>query len=309
MRISKYHGTGNDFVMVEDLDDVLDLSPAFVAASCDRHRGVGGDGLIRIVRGDRDGGPGADFFMDYVNADGRPAEMCGNGIRCLAKYVFERGLTTATELAVDTRDGLKRLTLHVDRTAGEVRGVTVDMGRPTLERAAVPMAGGQPGDRFTLSPLDAAGRTWTASAVSMGNPHCVLFLDEGDDLSSIDVPGIGRSIEHLPLFPNRTNVEFVTVPDGSRLRIRIWERGVGETLACGTGACAALVAAAVGGLTGRSAQVEVPGGVLGVDWRDDDRVLLSGPATFVFDAELSDEWARVAGLPGIPTATASRKGA
>ena len=309
MRISKYHGTGNDFVMVEDLDGALDLSPAFVAAACDRHRGVGGDGLIRILQGDRDGGPGADFFMDYVNADGRPAEMCGNGIRCLAKYVFDRGLTTATELAVDTRDGLKRLTLHVDRATGGVREVTVDMGQPTLERAAVPMAGGQPGDRFTLSPLDAAGRTWTASAVSMGNPHCVLFLDEGDDLSSIDVPGVGRTIEYLPLFPNRTNVEFVTVPDGSRLRIRIWERGVGETLACGTGACAALVAAAAGGLTGRSAQVEVPGGVLRVDWRDDDRVLLSGPATFVFDAELSDEWARVAGLPGIPTATASRKGA
>jgi diaminopimelate epimerase len=308
MKIAKYHGTGNDFVMVEDLDGVLALSPAFVAAACDRHRGVGGDGLIRIVRGDRDGGPGADFFMDYVNADGRPAEMCGNGIRCLAKYVFERGLTAATELEVDTRDGLKHLSLDIG-PAGEVRTVTVDMGRPTLERAAVPMAGGQPGDRFTLSPLEAAGRTWTASAVSMGNPHCVLFLDAGDDLSSIDVPGIGRTIEHLPLFPNRTNVEFVTVPDGSHLRIRIWERGVGETLACGTGACAALVTAAVGGLTGRSAQVEVPGGTLEVDWRDDDRVRLTGPATFVFDAELSDEWARAAGLPGVPTVSASGRGA
>jgi diaminopimelate epimerase len=295
--------------MVEDLDGVLDLSPAFVAATCDRHRGVGGDGLIRIVRGDRDGGAGADFFMDYVNADGRPAEMCGNGIRCLAKYVFERGLTPATELAVDTRAGLKRLTLDVDPAAGEVRAVRVDMGRPTLERAAVPMAGGRPGDRFTLSPLDAAGRMWTASAVSMGNPHCVLFLDAADDLSSIDVPGVGRTIEHLPLFPNRTNVEFVTVLDASSLRIRIWERGVGETLACGTGACAALVAAAVGGLTDRSARVEVPGGMLRVEWGDDDRVRLTGPATFVFDAELSDEWARAAGLPGMVAATASERGA
>ncbi len=123
------------------------------------------------------------------------------------------------------------------------------------------------------------------------------------------MPGIGRTIEHLDLFPNRTNVEFVTVRDPSALRIRIWERGVGETLACGTGACAALVASAVDGLTGRSARVEVPGGVLRVDWRDDDRVLLTGPATFVFDAELSDEWARGAGLPGIPTATASGRGA
>ena len=309
MRISKYHGTGNDFVMVEDADGALDLPPAFVAAVCDRHRGVGGDGLIRIVRGDREGGSGADFFMDYVNADGQPAEMCGNGIRCLGKYVVDRGLTSATELLVDTRDGLKHLTLDVDPASGEVRAVTVDMGRPTLTRAEVPMSGGAAGERFLRGRLDAAGRAWTASAVSMGNPHCVLFLDDTDDLASMDVPGIGRAIEHLDLFPNRTNVEFVHVLDSAGLRIRIWERGVGETLACGTGACAALVAAAVDGLTGRSARVEVPGGVLQVEWRDDDRVLLTGPATFVFDAELSDEWARGAGLPGIPTATASGRGA
>jgi diaminopimelate epimerase len=309
MRISKYHGTGNDFVMVEDADGALDLSPAFVAAVCDRHRGVGGDGLIRIVRGDREGGPGADFFMDYVNADGQPAEMCGNGIRCLGKYVVDRGLTTASELLVDTRDGLKHLTLDVDPATGQVRTVTVDMGRPTLERADVPMTGGAAGERFLRQPLQAAGRTWTASAVSMGNPHCVLFLDDADDLGAMDVPAIGRTIEHLDLFPNRTNVEFVTLRDASTLRIRIWERGVGETLACGTGACAALVAAAVDGLTGRSARVEVPGGVLEIEWRDDDRVLLTGPATSVFDAELSEEWARAAGLPGIPAAAVSGRGA
>jgi diaminopimelate epimerase len=143
----------------------------------------------------------------------------------------------------------------------------------------------------------------------MGNPHLVLFLEDGDDLAQMDVPGIGGAIEHLPVFPNRTNVEFVVVRDHSRLRIRVWERGVGETMACGTGACASLVAASVGGLTGRRAEIEVPGGVLHVDWREDDRVLLTGPATFVFDAELSDEWARAAGLPGIPAAAASGRGA
>jgi diaminopimelate epimerase len=297
MRISKYHGTGNDFVMVEDLDGVLDLSPAFIAAACDRHRGVGADGLIRVVRGDAAGGTGADFFMDYSNADGRPAEMCGNGIRCLGKLVYERGHTSATRITVDTRDGVKHLTLDVED--GEVRSVTVDMGRPALERGRIPM-GGEPGSRFLGEPLDAAGRTWTAAAVSMGNPHCVLFLADDEDPSTMDVQGVGRAIEHLPLFPNRTNVEFVRVLSRSRLALRIWERGVGETLACGTGACAALVAASARGMTGRSAELEVPGGCLRVTWHGDDHVELTGPATFVFDAELSEEWAGDAGGPAVP---------
>lgn len=304
MRISKYHGTGNDFVFVEDLDGRLEVPPAFVAAVCDRHRGVGGDGLIRVVRGDARGGDGADFFMDYINAEGQPAEMCGNGIRCLAVYAYERDLTAKTELVVDTRDGPKRLWLDVD--GGRVRSVTVDMGQPTLERAKIPMSGGDPEASVTCEPLEAAGRTWTASAVSMGNPHCVLFLDGAEHLPGMDLPGIGGEIEHLPLFPNRTNVEFVQVPDRSHVRMRVWERGVGETLACGTGACAALVASAVAGRAARAAEVEVPGGLLHVEWREDDgRVYLTGPATFVFDAELSDEWARAAGLTGIPTAAAS----
>jgi len=304
VRISKYHGTGNDFVFVEDLDGRLDIPPSFVAAVCDRHRGVGGDGLIRVVRGDAKGGATADFFMDYINAEGQPAEMCGNGIRCLAVYAYERDLTAKDELVVDTRDGLKALRLDV--ADGRVRSVTVDMGRPTLERAKIPMNGGDPAAHVIAEPLEAAGRTWTASAVSMGNPHCVLFLEPGDELATTDVRGVGRLIEHLPLFPNRTNVEFVKVPEPSRVQMRVWERGVGETLACGTGACAALVASAVAGKADRTADVEVPGGVLRVEWRDDDgRVYLTGPATFVFDADLSDEWARAAGLSGIPTAAAS----
>jgi len=176
---------------------------------------------------------------------------------------------------------------------------------PALARGQIPMTGGDPAARVTAEPLEAAGRTWAMSAVSMGNPHCVLFLDDADDLTSMDVPGIGREIEHLPLFPNRTNVEFVEVPDPARVRMRVWERGVGETLACGTGACAALVASAVTGRTGRSADVEVPGGRLNVEWREDGRVMLTGPATFVFDADLSDEWARAVGLSGVPTAAAS----
>ncbi len=291
MQFAKYHGTGNDFVMVEDLDDRLSLEAGLIAALCDRHRGVGADGLIRIVRG---GGTGdgngrtaaADFFMDYYNADGEIAEMCGNGIRCLAKYVYDRGFTGATEIAVQTRAGMKHLVLDV--ADGITRTVTVDMGQPALERKAIPMTG-EPLERFVGGPLDVDGRTFTATGVSMGNPHCVLFLDPVDDLSAMDVPGIGRLVEHSPEFPNRVNVEFVKVVDGV-ITMRVWERGSGETMACGTGACAALVACSLAGLTGREATVEFPGGRLDVAWRNDDHVFLTGGATAVFDGEVDDWW-------------------
>src|SRR5436190_1085140 len=172
MRFAKYHGTGNDFVMVEDLEDRLRLDPEVIALLCDRRFGVGADGLIRVVRGDggMDGLSGADFFMDYYNANGEVAEMCGNGIRCLAKLVYDNGFTTATELAVATRAGLKHLVLEV--RGGTVERVTVDMGPPSFERKAVGMAG-EPTDTFIGQPLEVEGRTFTATAVSMGNPHCV----------------------------------------------------------------------------------------------------------------------------------------
>jgi diaminopimelate epimerase len=289
VRFAKYHGTGNDFVMVEDLDDRLRLDPAMIAAVCARGSGVGADGVIRIVRGDAGGGPGADFFMDYSNADGEPAEMCGNGIRCLATYVFDRGITAKTTLEVDTRAGLKHLLL--DAEGGAVRAVTVDMGTPELQRSAVPMTG-DPVGTFIGQPLEAAGRTFRATAVSMGNPHVVVFLDPGDDLDALDVPGLGSIVEHLPMFPNRTNVEFVQAVEG-RLRVRVWERGSGLTMACGTGACATLVACSLAGMTGRASDLEFPGGTLHVEWRESDgRVLLTGPAVHVFDAELADDWLR-----------------
>ena len=281
MRFAKYHGTGNDFVMVEDLRNELRLGPELIAALCDRHMGVGADGLIRIAPGVE-----GDFTMDYSNADGEVAEMCGNGIRCLAKFVYDGGLTRRTEIDVDTRAGLKHLVLDVED--GETRAVTVDMGRPSLERTAIPMQGPER-ERFVMQPLEVDGRTWTATAVSMGNPHCVLFLEPDDDLGSMDVRRIGSGIEHLPLFPNRTNVEFVHVVEG-RVVLRVWERGSGETMACGTGACASLVASALAGRTGREAEVEFPGGVLKVEWRDDDRVMLTGPAVRVFDGELDERW-------------------
>jgi diaminopimelate epimerase len=295
VRFAKYHGTGNDFVMVEDLDDERPLDPALIAAICSRGHGVGADGVIRIVRGDASGGPGADFFMDYSNADGEPAEMCGNGIRCLATYVFDRGLTPKTGLEIDTRGGLKRLRLDVEDAV--VRRVTVDMGAPALERRSIPMTG-DPDATFVGQPLEVSGRTYRATAVSMGNPHVVLLLEPGEDLGALDVPALGSLIEHLPLFPNRTNVEFV-LPAEDRVRVRVWERGSGLTMACGTGACASLVACVLAGATGRSADLEFPGGLLHVAWDEsDEHVWLTGPAVHVFDGELTEAWLREAAPAG-----------
>jgi diaminopimelate epimerase len=277
---AKYHGTGNDFVMIDDLEDRVALNAGLVADLCDRHRGVGADGVIRIAPG-----RGADFFMDYWNADGDVAEMCGNGIRCLAKYVFDRGLTDRTELQVDTRDGVKQLALGIE--GGRVATVRVDMGSPALERKAIPMAG-PPDETFVDQPFhDAGPRGYTATALSMGNPHLVLFGE--DDLESIDLGVVGPRLEHHPDFPHRTNVEFVRVHDGV-VDVRVWERGSGATMACGTGACASLVAASLAGRVGRQAVVRFPGGELEVEWTPDERVYLTGPATPVFEGRLDREW-------------------
>jgi diaminopimelate epimerase len=228
--------------------------------------------------------------MDYYNADGAVAEMCGNGVRCLAKYVYDRGLTTASEIDVATRAGVKHLV--IEAADGEARRVSVDMGPPALDRKAIPMTG-EPADRFVEQPLQVDGLTFTATALSMGNPHCVLFLEPADDLDAIDVPRLGSAVEHREEFPQRTNVEFVQVRDGT-VHVRVWERGSGETMACGTGACAALVASSVAGLTGREAGVEFPGGLLQVAWGPDDHVMLTGPAVFVFEGEIDPAWLRSA---------------
>jgi diaminopimelate epimerase len=204
--------------------------------------------------------------MDYWNADGNVAEMCGNGIRCLAKYVFDRGLTRKTDIAVDTRGGVKHVT--IDAQEGVASQVTVDMGWPSFSRKTLPMTG-DPFDTFIGQRLVVGGRSLRATAVSMGNPHCVVFLDPGDDVGDLDVPGWGSAVEHRPEFPSRTNVEFVKVSEGA-VETRVWERGSGETMACGTGACAALVAAHLAGLVPAHCDVRFPGGVLNIDWRRDD---------------------------------------
>jgi diaminopimelate epimerase len=279
LHIAKYHGTGNDFVMLEDLKDERPLVAELVAALCDRHLGVGADGAIRVTRGT----DGDDFFMDYRNADGSLAEMCGNGVRCLAKLVFERGYTHSRELRVGTRAGTKHVSLDVHD--GAVTSVTVGMGAPAFARGEIPM-GGPAGEPFLREPFDVDGTTFKASAVSMGNPHLVLFVER--DPRDVDVHALGGRIERDPRFPNRTNVEFVAVEDGA-LRTRVWERGVGETMACGTGACAALVAANEAGLVPAKAEVRFSGGTVLVE-RTADEVLLTGPAERVFEATIDDAW-------------------
>lgn len=275
MRFAKYHGTGNDFVMLEDLEDRQTLSSELVASLCDRHMGVGADGVIRIAPSAE-----ADFFMDYWNADGNVAETCGNGIRCLAKYVYDRGLTSKTELRVDTRNGAKDLFLTI--SDGTVSSVRVDMGTPAFTRREIPMAG-PPEETFVDEPMTAGDATYRATAVSMGNPHLVLIGDI--EPAHVDLQVLGPALQRHIDFPEQTNVEFARVSDGV-VDVRVWERGSGQTMACGTGACASLVAASRIGLVGRQATIRFPGGELEVEWAPDGRVYLTGPATFVFEGEM-----------------------
>lgn len=275
MQFVKSHGAGNDFVMIEDLQDRLQVGPELVRLLCDRNFGVGGDGLIRIAPASD-----ADFFMDYYNADGEPAEMCGNGIRCLAKFVADRGLVGGDKLRVGTRAGIKDLELFRG-PGGDVDRVRVDMGAPILERKRIPVAG--PGADAIRETITVDDFTFVAACLSMGNPHCVLFVT---DLDAVPFGYLGPTIEMLPLFPKRANIEFVQVISRTEVRARVWERGVGETLACGTGACAIAVAASLRGFTDKQVAVKLPGGTLDIDWAPDGRVFMTGPAEEVFRGTL-----------------------
>ena len=272
MKFTKMHGLGNDYVYVNAFDETV-ADPAAMAVAVSRpHFGVGADGLVLI-------GPSAeaDFAMRMFNADGSEGEMCGNAVRCIGKYVHDRGLTRKTEVRLSTLGGIKTLQLRLKD--GSVDQVTVDMGEPAFSPASLPVE--WPGERIVNQPLTIDGQTHHITCVSMGNPHAVIFVD---DPKAIDVHGIGRQIENHPLFPRRTNVEFVRVWRRDLLEMRVWERGSGETLACGTGAAACLVAAVLNGLADRSAVVQLTGGELHVHWdARDNHVYQTGPATFVFD--------------------------
>ncbi len=275
----KMHGTLNDFVVFHDLAGEVTMSPGQVARICDRRAGVGGDGVIVVRPSDR-----ADFFMDYINADGSPAEMCGNGIRCLAKYVYDLGLTEKDTMLVETRAGLKTLDLFPGPD-GKIERARVDMGPPIFDPEQIPVNLESNGRPILNYPIEIEGRLFSASILSMGNPHCVIPVDRDID----DLPKrFGPAIQTLPLFPAQANVEFIQVQTPRRLKMRVLERGSGETLSCGTGACAAAVAAILGGLVENSLTVELLGGNLDIEWKDhNSSVFMAGPVTLVFDGTIT----------------------
>jgi diaminopimelate epimerase len=276
LRFVKYEGIGNDFVMIADPSNVIRLTADLVRKLCDRRFGIGADGVIRVAPG----GPGADLFMDYVNSDGSIGEMCGNGIRCLALFAREMGMTARTELRVDTRAGVKRITVNQDGS------VTVNMGPPIFEPSSIPVA--WPGPDALHAKVELPDQVLEAACLSMGNSHAVVFVE---DLEAVPVASLGPQVEHHPMFPKGANVEFVRVVSRNRIEMRVWERGSGQTLACGTGACAGAVAARLLRETGPSVTVALPGGELEVAWSgsapaDTAPAFMTGPATKVFEGDI-----------------------
>ncbi len=278
MRFTKMQGIGNDYIYVNCFEETV-RDPGALAVRMSRpHFGVGSDGLVLIEPSDV-----ADFGMRIFNSDGSESEMCGNALRCIGKYVYERGLTDKTDISVMTGAGLKLLQLRT--RGGKVHAVRVDMGSPELNPRLVPVD--LPGEIILGHRLEVGGMVYPIHCVSMGNPHCVIFVSDPDD---VDLQSIGPMMENHRIFPNRTNVEFVSIKDRHHLRMRVWERGAGETMACGTGSCAALVASVLTGKCDRSAEIRLNGGVLQVDWSPaDNHVYMEGPAEFVFDGLWPDE--------------------
>ncbi len=278
MRFTKMQGAGNDYIYIDCFRNSMPHDPAGLSrAISERHFGVGSDGLILICPSER-----ADARMRMFNADGSEAEMCGNGIRCLAKFLYDHGLVRKTTLTVETGRGM--LTLELSVQAGSVRQVRVDMGEPILEAARIPttLSGDPPID----VPLTVADSTLRVTCVSMGNPHCITFVDAPTDAL---VLGIGPRMEKHAAFPRRTNAEFVRVDGPEEVTVRVWERGSGETLACGTGACAVAVAGVLTGRTGRHLVAHLPGGDLQLHWSEmDQHVYLTGPAVEIFSGDWPD---------------------
>ncbi|MDR0284354.1 MAG: diaminopimelate epimerase [Propionibacteriaceae bacterium] len=276
MKFTKMQGAGNDYVYVNCFAQTVSKPSELARRVADRHFGIGGDGLVLIGRSSS-----ADFSMRMYNADGSEAEMCGNAIRCVGKFVYERGLTGKSTITVETLAGIKTLDLAIKND--RVARVTVDMGEPELRPAYIPVR--FDGPEVTNRPITVGGEHYAVTCVSMGNPHAVVFLDQID---ALNLPRLGPKFEYHELFPDRINTEFVELTrEDDHLRLRVWERGSGETLACGTGTCAAVVASVLGGYTGRSVAVSLRGGELHVRWDEsNNHVYLTGGAEFVFEAEM-----------------------
>jgi diaminopimelate epimerase len=284
MRFTKAHGTGNDFIVIPDWGDDLEIGDDLVRALCDRRHGIGADGLIRLVPPEGEG----DVFMDHRNADGSRPEMCGNGVRVVAKYLVDRDLVDRPGATVNvaTRSGVKSIEVERDED-GRVTSATVEMGAPILTPADIPFD--SPDSATGKARIDVGGETVELSAVSMGNPHAVIVVD---DVETAAVERLGSAIERHDRFPKGTNVEFVEIIAPDHLRVRVWERGVGETAACGTGACATLVALQRLGLAGDEVRLELPGGEVTVRYVADENssVLLTGGAVEVATGIVDDAW-------------------
>lgn len=275
MKFTKMQGIGNDYVYVNCFQETVKNPSQVAKFISDRHFGIGSDGLIMICPSEV-----ADCKMVMYNADGTQSQMCGNGVRCVGKYIHDKGLTDKETVTVETLGGIKVLELHVKD--GVVDTITVDMGEPELVPENIPVNSKL--QVFQEQPVEVLGQTYLLTAVSMGNPHGITFVENTNNL---DLETIGPLFEHHPLFPERTNTEFIQVIDRQTLKMRVWERGAGETLACGTGACASLVAAVLTGRTGREATLQLLGGELHIRWDEaTNHVFMTGPAAFVFDGEI-----------------------
>ena len=275
MKFTKMQGIGNDYVYINCFEETIENPSEVAVKISDRHFGVGSDGLVLIMASKTQ-----DFRMRMFNSDGSEAEMCGNAIRCVGKYLYDRELTNKEEISIETLAGTKILKLSVDNE--KVTTVRVDMGEPILKPQNIPVIHG--GKSFINEDVNVEGSIYKFTCVSMGNPHAVTYLD---DIDSLKIEDIGPKIEKHSIFPQKTNTEFVEVLDRTTLKMRVWERGAGETLACGTGACAVLVASVLTGLSERKATVRLIGGELLIEWKEqDNHIYMTGPAEFVFEGTI-----------------------
>lgn len=278
MKFTKMHGCGNDYIYINGFVEKIaqEEKPELVRKISDRHFGIGGDGAIFINPSEE-----ADFEMEMYNADGSRAEMCGNGIRCVAKYVYDKGLTDKTNISVISYGQIKYLELFLKD--GKVDTVKVNMGAPELHPEKIPVLADNGKDRIVDEPISVDGQEYKMTCVSMGNPHAVVFMD---DVEHLDIEKIGPYFENHKCFPKRTNTEFVKILDRTHVQMRVWERGTGETLACGTGCCATVVSCILNGLTDDTVTVKVLGGEIEISWdREANLVYMTGPAETVFDGE------------------------
>ena len=271
------HGCGNDYVYIDCTENSIENEAEAAIRVSDRHFGIGGDGMILIKKSDK-----ADFEMVMYNADGSRGAMCGNGIRCVAKFVYDHKLTDKTSLAIESMGAIKYIDLTVEN--GKAKSARVDMGKPNLEADEIPVIIN--GKKAINEPIKVDGKEYKMTCVSMGNPHAVIFINESP--KEIELEKIGPKFENNPVFPDRTNTEFVKVVDRKNLEMRVWERGSGETLACGTGACATAVAAIINGYCDNDVTVHLLGGDLEISWsgEEDESVVMTGPATTVFEGEI-----------------------